>query len=103
MDAHGSITDSLDRVLELDCAEVDLKASIAGVGSGSSDENGYILDAGLRGLIGKAAEYSLAVLLSDFGMSATGLRVCGRYHFSETQFSVGPDYVQCDNESDQSE
>ena len=93
MDAHGSITDPLNWVSELDRAEVDLKASFAGVGSGSSDENGYILDAGLRGLIGKAAEYSLAVLLSDFGMSATGLRVCGRYNFGETQFSVGLNYV----------
>ena len=62
---------------ELDYAEVDLKASIAGVGSGSFDENSYIIDVGLRGLIGKATEYSIAVLLSDFGMNATGLRACG--------------------------
>ena len=101
--AHGSITDSLDWVAELDYAQVDLKASIAGVGSGSSDENGYILDVGLRGLMGEAAEYSIAIIQSDFGSSATGFRVGGRYHFGETQLSVGLDYVQYDSEFDQLE
>ncbi len=101
--AHWSITDSLDWVAELDYAEVDLKASIAGVGSGSFDENGYILDVGLRGLMGEAAEYSTAIIQSDFGSSATGIRVGGRYHFGETQLSVGLDDVQYDSEFDQLE
>ena len=47
-----------------------LKGSIK---TGNTD----IIDVGLRGLIGKATEYSIAVLLSDFGMNATGLRACG--------------------------
>ena len=57
---------------------------MAGVGSGSSDENGYILDVGLRGPIGEAAEYLIAVIQSDSGISATGLGVRERYHSGET-------------------
>lgn len=101
--AHGPITDSIDWVAELDFTEVDVKTTVARVGSSSSDDNGYILDVGFRGLMGEAAEYSIAILQSDISSSATGFRVGGRYHFGETLLSLGLDYVQYDSEFDQLE
>jgi hypothetical protein len=64
-----------------------------------------MLDVGLRGLMGEAAEYSIAIIHSDgfIGDSVTGFRVGGRYHVGETQLSVGLDYVQYVSEFDQLE
>ncbi len=103
--AHGPITDSIDWVAQLDYANVDIKESLDGE-TDSSDGNGYMLDVGLRGLMGEAAEYSIAIIHSDGfsgGASATGFRVGGRYHVGETKLSVGLDYVKYGSGFDQLE
>ena len=104
--AHGPITDSIDWVAQFDYLNADAKASYEEGEIDSSDGNGYMLDVGLRGLVGEAAEYSIAIIHSDGfsgGASATGFRVGGRYHVGETKLSVGLDYVQYDSEFDQLE
>lgn len=93
---HGALSDNVDWVVSLDYAKVELSAL-----GNSDDDSGYIVDIGLRGLIGDAAEYSFAVIQSDVGGSETGFRVGGRYHFGDSNVSAGLDYVQYESDWDQ--
>lgn len=95
---HGAISDNVDWVVSFDYAKVELSAL-----GDSEDDSGYIVDIGLRGLIGDAAEYSFAVIQSDVGGSETGFRVGGRYHFGDSNVSAGLDYVQYESDWDQLE
>lgn len=99
---HGAISKNLDWVASLDYANIDVSATTGSM-SVSDDESGYILDLGIRGLVGDAAEYSFAIIQSDVSESDTGFRVGGRYHFGDSNVSAGLDYVQYGSDWDQLE
>lgn len=95
---HGAISDNVDWVVSFDYAKVELSAL-----GDPEDDSGYIVDIGLRGLIGDVAEYSFAVIQSDVAESDTGFRLGGRYHFGDSNVSAGLDYVRYGSDWDQLE
>jgi hypothetical protein len=88
---HGAISDSVDWVVGVDFARLDTEYDSDG---DSTSDNGYIIDLGIRGLLNDSFEYSAALVQSDIIESETGFRVGGRYHFNDSGFSIGADYVQ---------
>lgn len=86
---HGGITESLDWLVSADYARLEAKDDFFG----TTKDSGYIVDLGIRGLVADSFEYSAAIVQSDVGGSETGFRVGGRYHFAESGFSLGADYV----------
>jgi hypothetical protein len=102
---HGAISDNVDWVVSVDFTRIDTdevasESDGSEIESISGDDNGYIVDLGVRGLLNDSLEYSVALVQSDIGESETGFRVGGRYHFSDSGFSIGADYVQYDSELD---
>jgi hypothetical protein len=69
----------------------------------SQQETGYVLDMGIRGLVGDAAEYSFAIIQSDVFESDTGFRLGGRFPFGNSNVSAGLDYVRYGSDWDQLE
>lgn len=102
---HGAISDNVDWVVSVDFTRIDTdevasESDGSEIESISGDDNGYIVDLGVRGLLNDSLEYSVALVQSDIGESETGFRVGGRYHFSDSGFSIGADYVQYASELD---
>ena len=64
------------------------------------DDDGYLVDGGLRGRIGDAVELEGGARYTDFsdGGDATGLFVGGRFHFNKT-WALGAEYQDGDDSS----
>ena len=64
------------------------------------DDDGYLVDAALRGRVGDAVELEGGVRYTDFsdGGDATSLFVGGRFHFNET-WALGVEYQDGDDSS----
>ncbi len=92
---HSQISETLDWVILADY--VDLETT---VGSISADDDGYIIELGVRGLATDSVEYNVAIVQSDIGGSETGFRVGGRYHFVDSNVSLGAEYVRYATEFD---
>lgn len=72
------------------------------LGSASGSDSGFIVEAGIRGVVGDASEYSAAIIQSKLTESSTGFRLGGRYHFGDlSNVSAGLDYVQYSSDCDQ--
>ena len=86
---HYGLTDSLDLVGRVGYTEVNLDAG----GGLNADDNGYLVDAGLRGRVGDAVELEGGVHYTDFsdGGDDTAFYVGGRFHFNKT-WALGAEY-----------
>ncbi|NCF45226.1 MAG: hypothetical protein GWP70_10465 [Proteobacteria bacterium] len=79
---YGPITRSIEWVVSVEYALVELSRD-----GFSEDADGYFADLGIRGLLANSFEYSLAIIQTDLGSSATGYEVGARYHFGESPLS----------------
>ena len=86
---HYGLTDNLDLVGRVGYFEVNLDAG----GGANADDNGYLLDAGLRGRVGDAVEPEGGVHYTDLSDAVTTRRciVGGRFHFNKT-WALGAEY-----------
>ena len=94
---HYGFTDNLDLVGRLGYFEINLDAG----GGLNADDNGYLLDAGLRGRVGDAVELEGGLHYTDLsdGGDDTALYVGGRFHFNKT-WALGAEYASGDNSSE---
>ena len=92
---HYGIADNLDLVGRLGWIKVEIDAGFAEV-----DDDGYLIDAGLRGRVGDAVELEGGIRYTDFsdGGDSTGLFVGGRFHFNDT-WALGAEYQDGDDTS----
>lgn len=93
---HYGITDNLDLVGRLGYFKVELDAG----GGGNADDDGYLLDLGLRGRVGDAVELEGGARYTDLsdGGDDTALFVGGRFHFNKT-WALGAEYQSGDDVS----
>lgn len=86
---HYGFTESLDLVGRVGYTEVNLDAG----GGLNADDNGYLVDLGLRGRVGDAVELEGGVHYTDFsdGGDDTAFYVGGRFHFNKT-WALGAEY-----------
>ena len=83
---------------------VDLDTFVAGIGGhyglAENLDDGYLVDAALRGRVGDAVELEGGVRYTDFsdGGDATSLFVGGRFHFNQT-WALGAEYQDGDDSS----
>jgi hypothetical protein len=91
---HYAINDSLDVVGRLGYTKIELDAG-AGL---SADDDGYLLDLGLRGLVTEGVELEGGIHYTDFsdGGDDTGFYFGGRFHFNKT-WAVGAEYQSGDD------
>lgn len=93
---HHEIADNVDLVGKLGWTQVDLSAP----GGLEADDDGYLLEVGLRGRLAESVELeggARYVDLSDSG-DDTGFYVGGRYHFNQ-MWAVGAEYRSGDGAS----
>jgi hypothetical protein len=92
---HYRLADSLDLVGRLGWTQVDLDT-----GPFDVDDDGYLVDLGLRGRVGDAVELEGGARYTDFsdGGDATSLFFGGRFHFNET-WALGAEYQDGDDSS----
>jgi opacity protein-like surface antigen len=85
---HWPLNPALDLVTGASLEKINVKIS----GVGSDSENGYGLNAGLRGRIAERLELTAGVKYADFGQGIDDFTVSGgaRYYFTE-QFAAGLD------------
>ncbi len=76
---NTEITPDLDFVADI--SYVDVEVSAAGI---SEDETGYELGAGVRGRTSSSIELEAGLTYLDLDDSETGIRVGGRYYFSDS-------------------
>jgi hypothetical protein len=90
---HYAVNDSLDVVGRLGYTKVELDA-----GALNSDDDGYLLDLGLRGLVTEGVELEGGIHYTDFdeGGDDTGFYFGGRFHFNKT-WAVGAEYRTTDD------
>ena len=86
---HYNFTEGLDLVGRVGYFEVNLDAG----GGLNADDNGFLVDAGLRGRAGDAVELEGGVRYTDLsdGGDDTGFYVGGRFHFNKT-WALGAEY-----------
>ncbi len=91
---HYAMTDILDVVGRVGYTKVELDAG----GGLNADDDGYLLDLGLRGRVGDAVELEGGVHYTDYtdGGDNTGLYVGGRFHFNKT-WALGAEYQSGDD------
>ena len=92
---HYGLVENLDLVGRLGWTKVEISSGPIDV-----DDDGYLVDAGLRGRVGDAVELEGGVRYTDFGDrgDSTGLFVGGRFHFNET-WALGAEYQDGDETS----
>ncbi|HKX59953.1 MAG TPA: outer membrane beta-barrel protein [Steroidobacteraceae bacterium] len=92
---HYGVADNLDLFGRLGWTKVEISSGPIDI-----DDDGYLIDAGLRGRVGDAVELEGGVRYTDFsdGGDATGLFVGGRFHFNET-WALGAEYQDGDDAS----
>jgi hypothetical protein len=93
---HYGINENLDVVGKLAYTEVDLSAP----GGLDASDDGFFLEAGLRGRVADAVELEGGLRYVDFsdGGDDTGFYVAGRYHFN-AMWAVGAEYRSADDAS----
>ncbi len=87
---HYGLTESLDLVGRAGWFRIDLSAP----GGFSADDDGYLLDLGLRGRVTEGVELEGGVRYSDLGGNNgddTSVFVGGRFHFNKT-WAIGAEY-----------
>lgn len=91
---HYAMTDSLDVVGRVGY----LKAEVDAGGGINADDDGYLVDLGLRGRVADGVELEGGIHYTDFtdGGDDTGLYVGGRFHFNKT-WAVGAEYQSGDD------
>jgi hypothetical protein len=89
---HYGMTDILDLVGRVGYTKVELGGALNG------DDDGYLIDLGLRGRVGDAVELEGGVHYTDYtdGGDNTGLYVGGRFHFNKT-WALGAEYQSGDD------
>jgi hypothetical protein len=92
---HYGLAENLDLVGRLGWTKVEISAGPIDV-----DDDGYLVDLGLRGRVGDAVELEGGARYTDFsdGGDATSLFVGGRFHFNET-WALGAEYQDGDDTS----
>jgi len=90
---HYGLTDQLDLVGRVGYFEINLDS-----GPFSADDDGYLLDLGLRGQVTEGVELEGGVRYTDLsdGGDDTALFVGGRFHFNKT-WAVGAEYQSGDD------
>jgi hypothetical protein len=90
---HYGLTDQLDLVGRVGYFEINLDA-----GPLNADDDGYLLDLGLRGQVTEGVEVEGGVRYTDLseGGDDTALWVGGRFHFNKT-WAVGAEYQSGDD------
>jgi hypothetical protein len=90
---HYGLTDQLDLVGRVGYFEINLDA-----GPLNADDDGYLLDLGLRGQVTEGVEVEGGVRYTDLseGGDDTALFVGGRFHFNKT-WAVGAEYQSGDD------
>jgi len=90
---HYGLTDQLDLVGRVGYFEINLDS-----GPLSADDDGYLLDLGLRGRVTEGVEVEGGVRYTDLseGGDDTALFVGGRFHFNKT-WAVGAEYQSGDD------
>jgi hypothetical protein len=79
---RGSVTNSMDVQFMAHYGRLDVSGPAAGGGTHSIlDETGTLVDLGIRGQIGTAAEYSVMATFVDWADRGWGYRSGGRYQF----------------------
>ena len=91
---HYAVNERLDVVGRLGYMKVELDAG----GGLDADDDGYLLDLGLRGLVTEGVELEGGLHYSDFsdGGDNTGFYFGGRFHFNKT-WAVGAEYQSGDD------
>lgn len=91
---HYGINDRLDLVGRIGYMKVELDAG----GGLNADDDGYLVDVGLRGRVTDGVELEGGVHYTDFsdGGDNTGLYFGGRFHFNKT-WAVGAEYQSGDD------
>ena len=92
---HYALTEQLDLVGRVGYFEVSLDA-----GALNADDDGYLLDLGLRGQVTEGVELEGGARYTDLsdGGNDTALFVGGRFHFNKT-WAVGAEYQSGDDVS----
>jgi len=93
---HYGLTESLDLVGRVGYFEFNVDFG----GGLNGDDDGYLLDAGLRGRVGDAVELEGGLRYTDLSELGddTALFVGGRFHFNKT-WALGADYSSGDDVS----
>jgi hypothetical protein len=93
---HYGVADNLDLVGRLGYFKVELDAG----GGLNADDDGYLIDFGLRGRVGDAVELEGGARYTDLtdGGDDTSLFVGGRFHFNQT-WALGAEYQSGDDVS----
>jgi hypothetical protein len=92
---HYALVENLDLVGRIGWTKAEISS-----GPFDVDDDGYLVDAGLRGRIGDSVELEGGARYTDFsdGGDATGLYVGGRFHFNKT-WALGAEYQDGDDTS----
>jgi hypothetical protein len=92
---HYGLAENLDLVGRLGWTQVEIDT-----GPFDLDDDGYLVDLGLRGRVGDAVELEGGARYTDFsdGGDATSLFLGGRFHFNET-WALGAEYQDGDDSS----
>jgi hypothetical protein len=91
---HYGLSENLDLVGKLGWFQVDLSG-----GGASVDDDGYLLDAGVRGRVADSVEFDAGARYTDLGNgNNTAFYVGGRYYFDE-MWAVGAEYQSSDDSS----
>ena len=92
---HYGLADNIDLFGRLGWTNVEISSGPVDI-----DDDGYLVDAGLRGRVGDAVELEGGVRYTDFsdGGDATGLFIGGRFHFNKT-WALGAEYQDGDDSS----
>jgi hypothetical protein len=90
---HYGLAESLDLVGRVGWAKVEIDAGFV-----DADDDGYLLDLGLRGRVGDAVELEGGARYVDFGDGGdeTSLFFGGRFHFNET-WALGAEFQSGDD------
>ena len=92
---HYGLAESLDLVGRLGWTQAEVDS-----GPFNAEDDGYLVDLGLRGRVGDAVELEGGARYTDFsdGGDATSLFVGGRFHFNQT-WALGAEYQDGDDSS----
>ena len=93
---HYGLAENLDLVGKLGWTQFDLSAP----GGLDADDDGYLLEVGLRGRVADSVELEGGARYTDLsdGGDETSLYVAGRYHFND-MWAVGAEYRSGDDAS----
>lgn len=98
------VTESLDVLFMAHYGRLDVSAPAPSGGTHNIlDETGALIDLGIRGQIGTAAEYSLLATFVDLADRGWGYRAGGRFQLGESPYSLGLHYSGFENDWDQFE